>query len=150
MICDFCNGRIKAYLDGDLNFIDVHDVAAGIWAAAKCGEVGRSYLLVHENWTILDLLRFLAEHLGRPAPRWRVPYRIALVFAYLEESIRTYLLTGSPPMATVTGVKLTQRSLHFDGAESRIALGLPPMRDCRQAIVESIDWFRASGHIGSP
>lgn len=150
MICDFCNGRIKGYLDGDLNFIDVHDVAAGIWAAAQRGEIGRCYLLVHENWTILDLLRFLSEQVGQPVPRWRVPYRLALLFAYLEEWLRTHVLTGHPPMATVTGVKLTQRSLHFDGGQSRIALGLPPLRDCRQAIVESIDWFHASGHIGMP
>ena len=150
MICDFCNGRIKAYLDGDLNFIDVKDVAAGIWAAAQRGEIGRCYLLVHENWTIPDLLRFLSEQVGHPVPRWRVPYGIALLFAYLEEWLRTHVLTGHPPMATVTGVKLTRRSLHFDGGQSRIALGLPPMRDCRQAIAESIDWFRASGHIRMP
>lgn len=150
MICDFSNGRIKAYLDGGLNLIDVNDVAAGIWAAAQRGEIGRCYLLVHENWTILDLLRFLSEHVGRPAPRWRVPYGIALLFAHLEESIRTHVLPGHPPMATVTGVKLTKRSLHFNGEQSRLGLGLPPHRDCRQALVEAINWFRASGHIGTP
>ena len=37
MICDFCNGRIKGHLDGDLNFIDVRDIAAGIRAAAQHG-----------------------------------------------------------------------------------------------------------------
>jgi hypothetical protein len=29
-----------------------------------------------------------------------------------------------------------------------MSLGLPPMRDCRQAMAESIDWFQATGHIG--
>jgi dihydroflavonol-4-reductase len=148
MICDFCNGRFKAYLDCKLNLIDVSDVAAGIWAAAQHGEVGRSYLLVNENWNLLDLFRFISELVGHPVPRWRVPYSIALVFAYLEEWFRTYVFTGGPPMATVTGVKLTQRSFHFDGRHSAMSLGLPPMRDCRKAIAKSIDWFRASGYIG--
>ena len=148
MICDFCNGRIKAYLDGDLNFVDVRDVAAGIWAAAQRGEVGRSYLLVHENWTILDLFRYLSKLVDRPAPRWRVPYSVAIAFAYLEEWIRTLFDSGQPPMATVTGVKLTQRILHFDGRRSAEQLGLPPMRDCRASIAESIEWFRDEGKIG--
>ena len=149
MIRDFCNGRLKAYLDGDLNLIDVFDVAAGIWAAAQHGEVGRCYLLVNENWTILDLLRFVSGLVGQPVPRRRVPYAIALLFAYLEEWFRTYVITGGTPMATITGVKLTQRSLHFDGRQSAIGLGLPPLRDCRKAIAEAIDWLRGSGHIGS-
>ncbi len=150
MICDFCNGRIKAYLDGDLNLVDVNDVAAGIWAAALRGEVGRCYLVVHENWTILDLFRFLSELVGHPVPGWRVPYSLALLFAHLEEWFRAHVITGHPPMATVTGVKLTQRSLQFDGQHSAIDLGLQPMRDCREAIVACVDWLRASGHIGLP
>ncbi len=148
MICDFCNGRIKAYLDGDLNLVDVKDVAAGIWTAAQSGEIGRCYLIVHENWTILELFRFLSELVSRPAPAWRVPYSLALVFAHIEEWFRTHLTTGHPPMATVTGVKLTQRSFHFDGRDSAIELGLHPMRDCRKAIKDCVDWFQTSGYIG--
>lgn len=150
MIRDFCNGRIKAYLQGDLNFIDVRDVASGIWIAAQRGEVGRPYLLVNENWTILDLLRFLSGLVDRPTPRWRVPYGIALLFAYLEERFRTHIDPTCAPMATVTGVKLTQRSFHFDGKQSDIALGLEPMRDCSKAIIEVVDFLHASGHIHLP
>ncbi len=147
MICDFCNGRIRAYLDGDLNLIDVRDVAAGIWAAAQHGEVGRCYLLVNENWRILELLRHLSGLVGRPTPRWRVSYPVALLFAHLEEWFCTYVATGRQPLATVTGVKLTRRSSCFDGTRSAIDLGWQPARDCREAIVDAVNWFRASGHI---
>jgi dihydroflavonol-4-reductase len=145
MICDFCDGRIKAYLDGDLNLIDVRDVAAGIWAAAQRGEVGRRYLLVNENWRILDLLQHLSGLVGRPPPRWRVPYSLALLFAHLEEWFCTEIRAGRQPLATVTGVKLTQRSLRFDGTRSLVDLGWQPVRDCREAIVEAVNWFRARG-----
>jgi dihydroflavonol-4-reductase len=147
MICDFCNGRIKAFIDGNLNLIDVRDVAAGIWAAAQRGEVGRCYLLVYENWSILGLLRYLSELVGRPPPRWRVPYPLALLFAHLEEWFCTYVAPGRQPLATVTGVKLTRRSFYFDGTQSTIDLGWQPARDCRDTIVEAINWFRASGYI---
>jgi len=147
MICDFCNGRIKAFLDCNLNLIDVRDVAAGIWAAAQRGQVGRCYLLVNENWYILDLWRYLSGLVGRPTPRWRVPYPLALLFARFEEWFCTYMAAGRQPLATVTGVKLTRRSFCFDGTQSTIDLGWQPARDCRQAIVEAVAWFRASGYI---
>ncbi len=145
MICDFCNGRVKGHLDGDLNFIDVRDVAAGIWAAAQRGTIGRRYLLVNEHWTILDLLRFLSKLTGRPVPRWRVPYVVAISFAHVEEFF-CRRVTGKLPMATVTGVQLTQRSFHFDGRRSAEDLGLPAMRCCRESIAEGLRWFQSSGH----
>ncbi|MHC4210213.1 MAG: NAD-dependent epimerase/dehydratase family protein [Planctomycetota bacterium] len=146
MICDFCNGRVKGHLDGDLNFIDARDVAAGIWAAAQHGEIGRRYLLVKENWTILDLLRFLSEVTGRPVPRWRVPYFVAISFARVEEFLCRHV-TGKLPMATVTGVQLTQRPFRFDGHQSARDLGLSEMRCCRESIIESVRWFQSSGHV---
>lgn len=146
MICDFCNGRVKGHLDGDLNFIDVRDIAAGIWAAAQRGEIGRRFLLVNEHWTILDLLRFLSEITGRPVPRWRVPYFVAILFAHAEELI-CRRVTGKLPMATVTGVQLTRRPFRFDGRQSAADLGLHEMRSCRESIVESVRWCQASGHI---
>jgi dihydroflavonol-4-reductase len=149
MICDFCNGRIKGHLHGDLNFIDVRDIAAGIRAAARHGKVGRRYLLVNEQWTILDLLRFLAEVTDRAVPRLRVPYSIALLFAHAEELFCRHV-SGKIPMATVTGVQLTQRPFVFDGRQSAEDLGLQKMRCCRESIVESVRWCRDSGHIKSP
>ena len=150
MICDFCDGRIPAYLDGDLNLMDVRDVSAGIWAAARRGEVGRAYLLANENWRILDLFRYLASLVGRRTPRWRVPYRLALLFAHCEEWFCTRFSAERQPLATVTGVKLTQRSLRFDGTRSAIDLGWQPERDCRTAIAEAVDWFRDLGCMRVP
>lgn len=144
MICDYCNGRVKGHLAGDLDFIDVRDVAAGIWAAAQHGQIGRRYLLVNEHWTILELLRYLAEVTGRPAPTWRVPYFLAISFAHVEELFCRYV-SGKLPMATVTGVQLTQRSFRFDGRQSAADLGLGTMRCCRESIAEAVRWFRESG-----
>lgn len=146
LVCDFCNGRVKGYLDGDLNLIDVRDAAAGILAAAEHGEIGRRYLLAAEDWSIRDLLRLLAKLSGRPAPRWRVPYALALAFAHLEEWICSNS-TAALPMATVTGVRLTQRHFRFDGRQSALELRLQPMRDCSVAVAEALGWFRAAGLI---
>lgn len=146
LICDFCNGRVKGYLDGSLNLIDVRDAAAGIWAAAEHGTIGHRYLLAAEDWNILGLFRLLAKLSGQPVPRWQVPYVLALAFAYLEEQVCNHF-TAAVPMATVTGVRLTQRHFHFDGRQSARELRLQPMRDCGAAVEESLDWFRVAGLI---
>lgn len=146
LICDFCNGRVKGYLDGGLNLIDVRDAAAGIWAAAQRGEIGRRYLLAAEDWNIRDLLLFLAGLSGRSAPRWQVPYALALAFAYFEEQA-CRIFSTAVPMATVTGVRLTQRHFRFDGRQSSQELRLHPMRDCGAAVAEALSWFQAAGLI---
>lgn len=146
MICDFCNGRIKGYLAGDLNLIDVRDVARGIQAAAWIGEPGKRYLLVNEQWTILELLNFLSQLTGLPVPRWRVPYPLALGFAHLEElACQTFL--RREPMATSTGIRLTQRPFNFDGQHSAEELGILPLRSSRDSIADSLPWYESMGRI---
>ena len=52
MIVDFLNGKMPAYVDTGMNFIDVEDVAAGHWLAAEKGKVGERYLLGNKNMTL--------------------------------------------------------------------------------------------------
>ncbi len=142
MMEDFADGRVKGWMPGELNLIDVRDVAEGIRAAILRGTPGRAYLLVNENWTIRDFMDFLGEVFDRPPPRARVPYLVALGFAYLEETMCRIRRGSQVPMATVTGVKLTRRCFHFDGAASLAALELGSLRSCRAAIRESLDTDR--------
>ena len=83
---------------------------------------------------------------GQAVPRLRVPYGVALLFAHAEEFVCKHF-TGRLPMATVTGVRLTQRSFRFDGRCSADELGLRPKRCCRQAITEAVRWHREMGHV---
>ena len=44
IIVDFLNGKMPAYLDTGLNFVDVEDVAEAHVLASKSGVVGESYI----------------------------------------------------------------------------------------------------------
>jgi dihydroflavonol-4-reductase len=140
MMLDFCLGKRAAYLDAELNLIDVGDVALGMIAAVERGEPGRRYLLGAENWSIRSVFNYLAKLTGLPEPRWRVPYPVALAAAYASEFI-AYLFTHTIPAATITGVKLTRRRMHFDASRSLAALGLSP-RPAADSIREAVEWFR--------
>src|SRR5262249_35863890 len=117
MILDFCRGRRKEYLDAELNLIDVRDVALGMVRAMEVGRPGRRYLLGHENLGILEVFTLLGEVVGLPPPGRRVPYLLALAVACLSEVLADSW-THRPPAATLTGVKLTRRRMHFDSSAS--------------------------------
>jgi dihydroflavonol-4-reductase len=145
MMLDFCRGQRSAYLDAELNLIDVRDVAAGLVAAMDRGRPGVRYLLGAENWSIRSLFEYLAGLTGWPRPRWRVPYPVALAAAYVSEFVAD-VFTGTPPAASVTGVKLTRRRMHFDPSRSLAELGLTP-RPVRDSLAEAVAWFRHVGWI---
>jgi len=77
---------------------------------------------------------------GLPEPSRRVPYPLALAAAYVSEFLAD-TFTHQIPAATVTGVKLTQRRMHFDPRRSLTELGLKP-RPVRTSLADAVAWFR--------
>jgi dihydroflavonol-4-reductase len=140
MLFDFCRGKRREYLDAELNLIDVRDVAEGIVRAMEQGQPGRRYLLAHANLSIRAVFSILARLTGWPEPHRRVPYPVALAAAYVSEWVAD-VVTHRAPAATVTGVKLTRRRMHFDGRRSLEELGLQP-RPVEQSLADAVAWFR--------
>jgi dihydroflavonol-4-reductase len=145
MMLDCCRGKRSAYLDAELNMIDVRDVAAGMVAALERGRSGVRYLLGAENWSIRRVFTHVAKLVGAAEPRWRVPYPVALAAAYVSELVAD-AVTGCIPAATVTGVKLTRRRMHFDASRSLAELGVAP-RPLTDSIADAVAWFRIVGWL---
>ncbi len=116
MIRNFLLGKIKGYMDGSLNIVDVRDVAAGHFLAMQKGISGRRYILGGTNLSVKDFFDRLAALSGCPAPRFKIPYFMALAFAYIEEAYAG--LTGRRPLSSVTGIRLLRRSLIFDSTRT--------------------------------
>ena len=141
MILDFCQGKRREYVDAELNLIDVRDVAEGMVRAMERGRPGRRYLLGHENVSIRQLFGMLAKLTGLPEPNRRVPYAVALTAAYVSEFLAD-VFTHAMPAATITGVKLSRRTMRFDASRSLEELGLRP-RPVAESLAEVVAWFRA-------
>lgn len=146
LIRDFCRGALPARMDCTLNLIDVRDVAEGLVRTMERGEPGRRYLLGGENLTLVGLLGVLSELTGVTVPRWRVPYPVGLAVAHFSE-FWADRVTGRTPKATVTGVRLTRRTMHFDASRSLAALDLTP-RPARESLADAVAWLRRTGQIG--
>ena len=143
LILDFCRGHLPAAMDCTLNLIDVRDVAMGLRLVMNRGRPGRRYLLGNENLTLLSLLKQLSELTGVPIPRWRVSYPVGLAFAAFSEFLADHV-TGRSPKATLTGLRLGRRTMHFDASNSLAEIGLRPRR-IQNSLADAVSWLRESG-----
>lgn len=143
MALAFCRGELPAYLDCRFNLIDVRDIAEGMCAAMEKGTPGIRYLLGFENYHLGDWLDMLGGEINKARPGFTVPYQLALSVAWFSEHWARYV-TGKMPMATITGVKLTQRSMHFDPSNTLKELGLQP-RPVQQSASDTVAWFKSEG-----
>jgi dihydroflavonol-4-reductase len=141
----FCRGRLPAYLDCRMNLVDARDVATGTMQVMRRGRPGIRYLLGGHNLRLRDWLRLLGAAVGRPVPRWTVPYPLALAVAWMSERYADHV-SGRMPLATVTGVRLTRRSMFFDPTASLAELGLRP-RPIEESVRDAVAWYRAQGWI---
>jgi dihydroflavonol-4-reductase len=145
LILDFCARRLPAIMDCTLNVIDVRDVACGLVMVMDRGAPGRRYLLGSANLTLRALCERLHDLTGVPPPRFKVAYPIALLAAWSSELVANHL-TGRPPKASVTGVRLARRLLHFDATRTLSELGLQPRPIC-SSLADAVAWLRAAGHL---
>lgn len=141
----FCKGKLPAYLDCRFNLIDARDVATGMILAMKKGKTGTRYLLGAENFLLSDWLRVLGKEIGRPLPRWKIPYSLAYLVAWFSEAWADNV-SRKMPMATITGVRLTRHNLFFDPSASLDELGLRP-RPIYESARDAIAWYRSQGWL---
>jgi dihydroflavonol-4-reductase len=147
MIVDFLNGRIPAYIDTGLNFIDVEDVAAGHWLAAAKGRTGERYILGNKNITLRDFFETLALIAGRKPPRIRLPYLPVLLAAHIDEAVSKWV-THRPPAIPVTGVRMAGKFMYFDASKAVAELQLP-QTPVERAMEKAVDWYRKHGYAKS-
>jgi dihydroflavonol-4-reductase len=145
MLLDFCRGQRREYIRAEVNMIDVRDVAEGMVRAMEMGRPGRRYLLGHENLSIKQVFDILADLTGLPGPNRMVPYPVALAAAYASE-LYADVVSHRAPAATVTGVKLAGRRMHFEARQSLLELGLNP-RPVRQSLADALGWFHSVGWL---
>jgi len=145
IIVDFMNGRIPAYVDTGLNFVDVEDVAAGHALAAQQGAVGQRYILGNRNITLKEFFAILARMTGKKAPSVRLPYLPVLMAAYVNEALSTWI-TGKQPIIPLTGVKMANTYMFFDCTKAIKELNLP-QSPVEGAIEKAIRWFELNGYI---
>ncbi len=143
MVLEAARGRGFFWTEGGVNVVHVEDVAAGHLAAARRGRPGERYILGGENVSYRELFTALAEIVGRPPPRLRLPGALVEPLAWLID------LLGPALRLPLDGnqLRLSRRLMYCDTSKARRELGLPAPRPFRQAAREAYDWYRAHGYL---
>ncbi|HEX9956213.1 MAG TPA: epimerase, partial [Fibrella sp.] len=88
----------RFYMDGDINYVDVLDVAEAIVKLLHSEVVDQRFILNAGAMPYRDFLTQLARALGKRPPSIRLPPGLAKVLASAE-AVRSWL-TGTSPLIT--------------------------------------------------
>ena len=135
------NGEVFVDVNFPLTFVDAHDLAAGMIAAAEKGRRGERYLLVTEEPVrtreLIDLVRERNPDVKMPP---RVPkFLLQGMSSAMEFASK---ITGKQPLLLRSQVELFYGvAARKDISKARIELGFDP-RDPETAIRETFDYLK--------
>jgi dihydroflavonol-4-reductase len=137
-------GQIPAFVDTGLNLVHVDDVAQGHLAALRRGRIGERYILGGQNVPFAQMLRDIAQLVGRRVPTLRVPWWSTLPIAAAAEGVAW--ITGREPLATLDGARMARHRMYFSSAKAERELGFQA-RPYSQGLCDAIDWFSKHGYL---
>ena len=148
IILDFMRGRIPAYVATGMNLVDVEDVAEGHILAMERGIPGQRYLLGNKNVSLREMFGMLEQITGRRAPRWRIPFWLAMAAGYLDETAEGKMLSREPRIP-VEGLRIARTPMYVDCEKAVRDLG-QPQGAVEAALEKSVRWFTDHGYVKSP
>jgi nucleoside-diphosphate-sugar epimerase len=123
-----------------LTYID--DLVEGIvLAGRRAGGVGQVFTIAGEQYTtIKQLVDLLADVLGKPHPRWRVPFFPVYAAAVLCDRVCRPL--GISPPIYPRRVEFFQYDRAFTIKKARTLLGFEPKVSLREGLERTAAWYR--------
>lgn len=144
IVLAFSHGRLKAYVDGAYDFVDVRDVAQGLIAAARKGRSGESYLLPGNVVTVRELLHAIEAATGTPAPRLRLPLGFTRAVSFLIPAY--YWLARQRPLFTSYSLDVIASNCSMSHEKATRELGYH-RRPFRETMEDAVEWFRQQGML---
>lgn len=141
---DFLNRRFPAYMDTGLNLVDVAEVARTHADALTRGTPGRRYILGGENLSLKQILDRMSSVSGIASPRLKIPFAVAAVYAFFEESITGRIL-GREPRASLDEIRMARKKMYASSARAERELGFRVV-GVDAAMRAAVDWFRSHGY----
>jgi dihydroflavonol-4-reductase len=133
-IGNYLCGRLPAVVDGQINAVDVRDVAAGHLSAGERGGSGQRYVLGGRDVSWVELIDRVAELSGVHHPLVVLPPELAEL-ARLAESVRL------PGLVSAEALVLMGQNWRYSSQKARRELGYRP-RSLDSTLRDTIAWYR--------
>jgi dihydroflavonol-4-reductase len=137
LLIPVARGWLPAYVQGDINAVDVRDLADAHLAAAERGRPGERYIIGGQNMSIHHMLTIIAHQAGRRAPWLRLPVRTVELAGGLAG--RLGMLGGD----TLRAIRHLQ-PLDIRKAQAELGHTSRPFAD---SVRDALDWFREHGYL---
>ena len=143
VLSKYANGKIRALILGGYDFVDVRDVAQGIYLAAVKGKCGRNYILSGHFITVKRLVLEISRIVGKKAPKYSCPKGLAKFAAPFAEAFCR--LAKSAPVLTRYSLHTLWTKTRFSNSRARRELGWEP-RAVNVSLKDFVKWL-AGGQV---
>ncbi|MYL07066.1 MAG: SDR family NAD(P)-dependent oxidoreductase [Gemmatimonadales bacterium] len=148
-MCDYTNGKLRAFIDGGFEFVAARDIVEGHVLCMHRGRAGEKYIFSSEFKTISDMLDLYEDVSGIPRPRRRVPVRMMLAFSEVASFYLSRFHPSFPQRFTPGAIRLLQKRRHADTGKARRELGFQPT-SIRAAVREAYAFHYGRNSINNP
>jgi len=137
MIHDYASGQYKYYVDGAYNFVDVRDIANGIYLAMTKGKKGEEYILAGNKITVKELFKTISELTDIKEPKFKIAMPFAKLIAPL--ALIYYKITKKIPIFTPYSLAVLESNADISSEKAQKDLGYT-YRSIKKSIDDIIKW----------
>jgi len=134
--------KTQYYFDGKYDFVDVRDVADGIFRAWKYGEKGQGYIISGSVSSLEDIIHAVEESTGNQIKRKRVPAFLVKAAAVLAPIY--YKMARKKPVLSKYSVDVLMSNTKICCEKAQSKLGYKS-RPLMKTIKDMVKWHRAAG-----
>lgn len=142
IVKDCVDGRLTATVSGGYDFVDVRDVAEGIYLASEKGVSGETYILSGEYYPIKLITDTVCEVTKTKKIKTVLPLWIAKLTAPLAELY--YRIRKQKPLYTKYSLYTLQSNAKFSSKKAERELGYTKKYSLKQSIIDTYHWGKAN------
>jgi nucleoside-diphosphate-sugar epimerase len=148
-LCDFANGRLRAYVPGGLEFVSARDIVSGHLLAMSRGRTGERYIFSTRFATLDEIVGLFERVTGIPRPGLRLPAVAMGAFAEVTSPFLSQFFPNVRQRLTPGSIRLLQMRRRVDTSKAQAELGYRPT-GLEGAVEEAYAFFHARGAIENP
>jgi nucleoside-diphosphate-sugar epimerase len=143
------NGTFWMVGDGKAlyHFVYIDDLVRGfIQAGEREQAIGEVFIISGPEYTSINtLVKMIAEELGKPVPRRRLPIRPVMASAKLCKAVCSFV--GITPPLYPRRLDFFIKDRAFDSTKARSHLGYEPSIDIKTGIALTASWYRKQNYL---
>src|SRR5688572_12255007 len=139
-LCDFANGKLRAYVPGGFEFVAARDIAEGHLLAMDKGRRGQKYILSSEFLTVDRYVEIAERVTGRKRPPLRLPHAVMRPISHLTSFVLRHLKPQDPQRFTPGALRVLAQHRKADTSKARTELGYQPT-SIEDAVREAYEFF---------